>query len=220
MFFTKVIGEDGVSYNLTLAGYIALAACLVIIFMAGCIIRDKNGRYNAKKIVISAMSVAMAMVTSMITILKMPMGGEVTLLSMLFIVLVGYWFGVRTGITTAVAYGILQLLINPYIISIPQMFLDYIFAFGALGLSGLFSESKNGLVKGYIAGVAGRFFFSFLSGWIFFAVYTPEFFNSAFLYSLVYNMTYIGLEAVITLIIISLPPVKKALVRVKNINQE
>lgn len=41
------------------------------------------------------------------------MGGSVTLFSMLFIVLTGYWFGVRTGITTAVAYGILQLLINP-----------------------------------------------------------------------------------------------------------
>ena len=33
-------------------------------------------------------------------------------------------------------------------------------------LSGLFSKSKNGLVKGYIAGVLGRYFFAFLSGMI------------------------------------------------------
>ena len=85
-----------------------------------------------------------------------------------------------------------------------------------LGLSGIFSKSKNGLIKGYVIGAAGRFVCSFLSGWIFFAVYTPEFFNSAILYSFVYNVSYIGLEAVITLIVISLPAVNKALVYVKN----
>ena len=61
-----------------------------------------------------------------------------------------------------------------------------------------------------------RFIFSFLSGWIFFAVYTPEFFNSAFLYSVAYNGAYIGLEAALTVILISCPPIKKALVYVKN----
>ena len=145
------------------------------------------------------------------------MGGSVTLFSMLFIVLTGYWFGVRTGITTAVAYGILQLLINPYIISIWQMLMDYIFAFGALGLAGLFSNKKKGLIKGYIAGILGRYFFSFLSGWIFFAVYTPDFFNSAILYSLAYNGAYIGLEAAITLIVLALPPVNEAMQAVKKL---
>ena len=111
-------------------------------------------------------------------------------------------------------------IVNPYIISLPQMFLDYIFAFGALGLSGIFANSKNGLVKGYIAGIAGRFFFSFLSGWIFFAVYTPEFFNSAVLYSLAYNAAYIGAEGIITIIVIMLPPVKKAILYVKQTSNE
>lgn len=87
---------------------------------------------------------------------------------MLFLVLIGYWYGLRAGLMTAIAYGFLQLVSDPYIISIPQMLVDYIFAFGALGLSGLFSKSKNGLVKGYIAGVLGRYFFAFLSGMIFF----------------------------------------------------
>ena len=114
-------------------------------------------------------------------------------------------------------YGILQLLINPYIISIWQMLMDYIFAFGALGLAGLFSNKKKGLIKGYIAGILGRYFFSFLSGWIFFAVYTPDFFNSAILYSLAYNGAYIGLEAAITLIVLALPPVNEAMQAVKKL---
>ena len=45
---------------------------------------------------------------------------------------------------------------------------------------------------------------------------TPEFFNSAVLYSVVYNGSYIGLEAVVTLVVISLPSVNKALAYVKN----
>ena len=121
-----------------------------------------------------------------------------------------------TGLTAAIAYGVLQLLLDPYILNIPQVLLDYILGFGALGLSGIFSKSKHGLVKGYIIGVIGRFICSFLSGWIFFAVYTPDFFNSAILYSVVYNVSYIGLEAVVTLVVISLPPVNKALAYVKN----
>lgn len=135
---------------------------------------------------------------------------------MLLIVLIGYWYGIKTGLTAAIAYGVLQLLLDPYILNIPQVLLDYILGFGALGLSGVFSKSKHGLVKGYIIGVIGRFICSFLSGWIFFAVYTPEFFNSAVLYSVVYNGSYIGLEAVVTLVVISLPSVNKALAYVKN----
>lgn len=127
-----------------------------------------------------------------------------------------YWYGIKTGLTAAIAYGVLQLLLDPYILNIPQVLLDYILGFGALGLSGVFSKSKHGLVKGYIIGVIGRFICSFLSGWIFFAVYTPEFFNSAVLYSVVYNGSYIGLEAVVTLVVISLPSVNKALAYVKN----
>ena len=199
-FVTKIVEDSDVTYNLTVAGYVALAAVMLVVFAAGCMFRDKNKKMDAKQIAFCAMAMALAVVTSMFKIIDMPMGGSVTLFSMLFIVLTGYWFGVRTGITTAVAYGILQLLINPYIISIWQMLMDYIFAFGALGLAGLFSNKKKGLIKGYIAGILGRYFFSFLSGWIFFAVYTPDFFNSAILYSLAYNGAYIGLEAAITLL--------------------
>lgn len=171
---------------------------------------------HVKQIAFAAMAIALAMVTSMIKIIPMPMGGSVTLLSMFFITFIGYWFGLKVGLPCAIAYGILQLLIDPYVLSIPQLFLDYIFAFGALGLSGIFSNARNGLIKGYITGVIGRYFFSTLSGCIFFAVYTPEFFNSSILYSLAYNGAYIGLEAIITIVIILLPPVNKALGYIKN----
>lgn len=174
---------------------------------------------TTKRLAFSAAAIALALVTSMIKLFQMPMGGSVTLLSMLFIVLIGYWFGPYAGLMTAVAYGLLQFVMEPIFYTVPQMLTDYPLAFGALGLSGFFSKQKHGLIIGYIVGVLGRYFFTFLSGVIFFASYAPE--NMAApIYSLVYNGSYLGAEAAITLILISLPPVSKALTRVKRLVSE
>ena len=54
------------------------------------------------------------------------MGGSVTLFSMFYITLIGYWFGPGAGLMTAIAYGLLQLFVDPYIISFPQMLIDYL----------------------------------------------------------------------------------------------
>ncbi len=168
-----------------------------------------------RKLVFSAMGIALAMVTSYIKVWEMPMGGSVTLLSMLFICLIGYWFGPKYGIITGAAYGLLQFIVDPYMLSIPQVLFDYPFAFGALGLSGFFSNRKFGLQIGYIVGVLGRFVFSTLSGVIFFAAYAPEGMNP-WVYSTLYQGSYLGTEGIVTLIIISLPPVTRALNLVKR----
>ncbi|MFI3171350.1 MAG: energy-coupled thiamine transporter ThiT [Eubacteriales bacterium] len=173
-----------------------------------------NTSSKTKKLVFSAMAIALATATSYLKIMEMPMGGSVTLFSMMFIVLIGYWFGPKYGIITGVAYGLLQFVIDPYILSIPQVLIDYPLAFGALGLSGFFHNKKFGLYIGYVVSVLGRYFFAFLSGYIFFGMYAPEGWNPV-MYSLAYNGGYLGAEAVITLCILAIPPVVKALDRVK-----
>lgn len=170
---------------------------------------------STKKLVFSALGIALALVTSYIKLWEMPMGGSITLLSMLFICLIGYWFGAGYGIIAGVAFGLLQFIIDPYMVSIPQVLLDYPLAFGALGLSGLFHNKKYGLQIGYVVGVIGRFVFSTLSGVIFFADYAPEGMNP-WVYSIAYQGSYLGVEMVLTLIIISIPPVAKALSIVKQ----
>ncbi len=174
---------------------------------------------TTRQLVFSAAAIALALVTSMVKLFEMPMGGSVTLLSMLFIVLIGYWFGPGPGLMTAVAYGLLQFVIEPVFYTVPQMLTDYPLAFGALGLSGFFCKQKHGLIIGYLAGVLGRCFFSTLSGIIFFASYAPE--NMAVpVYSIAYNGSYLGAEAAITLILIALPPVSRALAHVKRLVSE
>ena len=217
IFATPVTDEWGTSYQLTTAGYAVLVIAMLAILLVGCAIFGSKRKFSAKQLSFSAMAIALAMVTSMLKLWDMPMGGSVTLFSMLFIVLIGHWYGLGVGLTTALAYGILQLLIDPYIISFPQMMLDYVFAFGALGLSGLFKKSYTGLIPAYIVAVLGRFVFATLSGYIFFPTFMPEFFDSAIIYSICYNGAYLGAEAVLTLVLIALPPVNKALSHVKSL---
>ena len=169
-----------------------------------------------KKLVFCAMGVALSMVTSYIKLWDMPMGGSITLISMFFVSLIGYWYGLRWGVMTAVAYGVLQLILDPYVISLPQLVLDYILAFGALGLSGFFKGRKNGLYTGYIISVLGRFIFTFLSGVIFFGMYAADYGMSATVYSILYNGGYIFPEMILTLVVISLKPVRNVLERVKT----
>jgi len=221
-FVTEIIDEEwGNYFELTGAGYGALIAIMILVLLLGCVISNPKGKkkIGTKPLVFSAMAMALAMVTSMIKLVDMPMGGSVTLCSMMFICLIGYMFGLRTGLMAAIAYGFLQLVVDPYIISIPQMLTDYIFAFGALGLSGMLADKKHGLITGYLVGVLGRYFFTFLSGMIFFGSYASSYNMTAPVYSLVYNGSYIGTEALITVIILALPPVSKGLLKVKNMAQ-
>ena len=212
-----ILSEDG-SYSLTTAGYTVLILVMLALLLLACYLTkaDQKTKTGTRRLVFSAMAIALAFVTSFIKFLSLPMGGSITFFSMFFICLIGYWYGLRSGLMAAVAYGILSMIVDPYIISIPQMLCDYIFAFGALGLSGVFSNARHGMVKGYLLGVCGRFVFAFLSGLIFFGEYAPEGMNAA-VYSAVYNGSYIFVEAILTIIIISIPAVSKALGKIKTL---
>jgi len=207
---------DG-SVHLTAAGIAIVIAIVALLWIAAALIRHKSAsektKLTTRQLVFSAMAIAVAVVCSMIKVFNMPNGGSVTLLSMLFIVLIAYWYGPYVGIMTAVAYGLVQFVMEPIFYTIFQLLLDYPLAFGALGLAGFFNKKKWGLQIGYVVGVLGRFLFATLSGVIFFAEYAPEGMNP-WVYSMGYQASYLVPEAVVTLIIIVIPQVSKALAHV------
>ena len=212
------------SYSLTVWGYTVLILALIAVLLLGNFLFGRKKKFSAREISFAAMAIALGTVSSMIKLFNMPMGGSVTLLSMLFIVLVGNWYGLGMGLSAGLAYGILQLLLGPYIISLPQMICDYLLAFGALGLSGLFAGSRNGLIKGYLLAVLGRYFFAVLSGVIFFGAYAEgvvfagyDFSGRPLLYSLAYNGSYLLAEALITILILAIPAVRRGLSRVRDL---
>ena len=225
---------DEAVFQLTPVGIITVIVLIVALLALAIVLRSKNAasveasgekpvepknKSIAKQLAFSGVAMALGLVTSeFLPTIKMPMGGSITFFSMLFIVLIGYWYGLKAGLMSALAYGLLQFVIDPIFYSIPQMIVDYLLAFGALGLSGLFAGKKHGLLLGYIIGVIGRYVFAVISGVLFFASYAPEG-TPAIVYSLTYNATYLLPEAIITLILLAIPPVSKALKRVKIMAQ-
>jgi len=218
MSFFLTYSAENEEYLLKPAGYllviILLAAMIFILHLLGRS-SSKSQKLQTRQLVYCAGAMALAMVTSFIKIASLPFGGSVTLFSMLFICLIGYVYGVRAGIMTGVAYGILQFITEPYIFAPLQVLLDYPLAFGALGLSGLSRNKKHGLVTGYVAGVVGRYLCHVVSGYIFFASYAPEGMNPM-VYTLGYNATYILPELILTVVILYFPPVLGAIGQVKR----
>lgn len=217
MFGFLVNGEGG----LTTAGYAVCIIAGVILFVAALAFagkRSEKKKMGTRQLVFCAMAMALAFVTSYIKIFTLPWGGSITLCSMLFIVLVANWYGVQTGIFVGLAYGILQFIQEPYVLSFFQVCCDYILAFAALGVAGFFAKSSHGLVKGYIAAVIARGAFHALGGYLYWMDYMPANFPKALtsVYPIVYNYSFLLAEAAITLIVISIPAVSKGLARVKQ----
>lgn len=215
---TDVWGDDAV--KLTTTGVFTIIAVIAVLIIIALLVhrrqsKEATAKITTKQLVFSAAAIALAVITSMIKLFELPWGGSVTLLSMLFIVLIANWYGPYVGIMTGTAYGLLQFVMEPIFYTIPQMLIDYPLAFGALGLAGIFWKKKNGLIIGYLVGVLGRYVFAILSGVIFFAEYAWDGWNPT-LYSMAYNGSYLALEAAITLVIIALPPVAKALKQIKQ----
>ncbi len=223
MSFFVAPSEDG-SYYLTGGGTAAIIALVVILlaviaFMRRDKSKDKTSAFSVKQLVFCGAALALAFVTSYIILFRMPLGGNVTLCSMLFIVLIGYMYGPKIGITSGLALGLLIFMQDggSYILDPLQACLDYIVAFAALGISGFFKDKKNGLLTGYLAAVIARGFFHALGGYIYWMDYMPEDFPASlkFVYPLIYNYSFLLAEAALTMIIISVPAVKKALTRVQ-----
>ena len=72
--------------------------------------------FTARQLAFCAVSIALAFVLSNVKIFKFPTGGSITAFSMLVAVLPGFFFGPFVGIAAGVAYGILNLIVDPYIL--------------------------------------------------------------------------------------------------------
>lgn len=217
MFEFLVTAEGG----LTRAGYIVCIAAGIALFALAILFAGKSSekrKISTKQLVFCGIAMALAFVTSYIKIFEMPWGGSVTLCSMLFIVLIANWYGVKTGISVGLAYSILQFIQEPFVLSFFQVCCDYFLAFAALGIAGFFAKSSHGLIKGYVAAVLARGAFHALGGYLYWMSYMPENFPQSLksIYPIAYNYSFLLAEGLITIVILSIPAVTKALNQVKR----
>ena len=186
-----------------------LALGLIVLFGVVLILITPRVKWNAKMLAYAALCIAVSFVLSYVRLFRMPQGGSITPASMLPVMMFAYAFGFGPGLVCSLAYGILQMFQDMYIVGWMQATLDYILAFGSLAVVALFykwNSPFNFSVGVCVAGLL-RIICHVLSGVVYFADYAPEGMNPL-VYSLVYDLTSVGIDALICAVIGFIPGVR------------
>lgn len=191
---------------------VLVAAAVLLAFSA------KGAKWDSRRLSMGAMCIAIAFVLSCIRLFRLPQGGSITPASMLPLVMFMLACGPLQGFVVGCAYGLLQLITDPYVIHPLQLLVDYPLAFGAmiLGcLAALLPIDKRWKlpVAALLAGV-GRYVMAVLSGAIFFAEYAGE--QNAWVYSLVYNISYIGPDVLVCMLVACIPGMSRLVDMIKK----
>lgn len=170
-------------------------------------------KINTRMLAESAMLIALGTVLSLVKF-DMPMGGGLTLCSMLPLVLISHRYGWRWGLISALVYSVLQLVLGldnvryatSFIMAVSIVMLDYIVAYTVIGLSGIFDQLIKNRRAALATGIAVTFFLRFICHfitgvWIWDALWPNEYGMTSVVYSLVYNGWYMGAELVLTEIV-------------------
>lgn len=163
------------------------------------------------RLVETALMLALSTILAELPVISFPFGGSVTIFSQVPMVVVAYRYGIKWGAFAGLSMGIIQMLFGignfAYVSGIAAylilIFADYIIAFGALGLSGMFKNKiKNPVFSLALGGAVVsviRFLCHFISGVTIWGDYAQGA-QAVWLYSLTYNAGYMVPELIITVI--------------------
>lgn len=177
----------------------------------------------------SAVMLALSIGLDFIKIWEMPMGGKITLLSMLPLCLLSAKDGIKVAVPTAFLYSLYQLAMGlaggnvfvytttPAMVVICILF-DYLVPFTILGFAGMFKKIKPakfpefGILLGIVLVICIRFACHYITGFEIWGQWAPEG-QSKFIYSLLYNGQYMLPELLMTTvaagILVKVPAIKK-----------
>lgn len=172
---------------------------------------------TTKKITTSALMIALSTVLMWVSkLIPAPwlQGGSVTLASMVPVIICGIMLGTKWGLCASIAYSLIQMMFGFYppptqtlLNFILVILLDYVFAYGVLGLSGFFyaifrKSTLAATISGFIVTTL-RYICHIISGVLIWGVYA-EAGQSVLSYSVIYNGTYMIPEIIITTVVLSL----------------
>ena len=178
---------------------------------------------STRRLAETALMLAVATVLSMIKF-DMPMGGGVTVCSMLPLILISFRYGWKWGVFSSFVYSVLQLLFgldnvqyaSSAVMAAGIVLFDYIIAYTVIGLASLLCLKPVNTLKAVISGIVVTFFLRFLCHfitgvWIWDALWPNELGMTSVVYSAAYNGWYMAAEIVMTIIVASLlyNPLKK-----------
>lgn len=169
----------------------------------------RKTKFTSRLIFLIGIFAALSYILNLIKFIRMPQGGSVTLLSMLPVMMLSLLYGKGVGLTSGILLGFLKMLDGITFIHPVQFLLDYILGNMALGFAGMFGrDSKVKIFFGcLISGFLGVMF-SVISGVVFFSEFAPENMNP-WIYSIIYNFSSLGVEVVLTTIVMTIFPIDR-----------
>ena len=166
---------------------------------------------NTRKLTETAIMLALGTVLSMIKI-DMPMGGGMTICSMLPLVVISYRYGWKWGGFSAFVYSVIQMLLgldnvryaSSAVMAAGIILFDYIVAYTVIGFASLFGGKPTNSLKAVVIGITVSFFLRFvchfITGmWIWDALWPNELGMTSAVYSAAYNGWYMAGELVLTI---------------------
>jgi thiamine transporter len=166
-------------------------------------------KFSVRMLTEGGIMLALAVLLNTIKIYQAPNGGSVSAGSMIPLLLFALRWGIGPGLILGGTYGLLDFMFNPYFYHPVQFLLDYIIAYGFMGLAGIgYNKRHNdninyvGMIFGVVIAIAGRMLSHVLSGVIFFAEYAGN--QNPWIYSTIYNATYLIPELIISLVVLIL----------------
>ena len=199
--------------DVSLTGWV-LAGALAALAVVLLIIARGRARWTARMLANAALCLALAFVLSYIKLFDLPQGGAVTAASLLPIVAFAYSYGLAPGLVVGVAYGLLQMIQDPWIVTPVQAILDYPLAFACIALAAVARKLPDSW--GWLAGMAlaavGRFVCHTFTGVVFFAEYAEGTGMTPFVYSVSYN-SFVFVDMAICAVVMAFPQVRGALKR-------
>ena len=199
--------------KVSLTGWV-LAGALAALGVVLLVIARGHIRWTARMLANAALCLALAFVLSYIKLFDLPQGGAVTAASLLPIIAFAYGYGLAPGLVVGVAYGLLQMIQDPWIVTPVQAILDYPLAFACIALAAVARKLPDSW--GWLAGMAlaavGRFVCHTLTGVVFFAEYAEGTGMTPFVYSVSYN-SFVFVDMAICAVVMAFPQVRGALKR-------
>lgn len=157
-----------------------------------------------RMLVEAGLAIAIAYVLHFIVLFQMPQGGAVKAANLVPLIIFSLRWGGKAGLLTGIAYGLIHFLLGfKFTLHIASFFLDYLIAYGVMGVAGFFHNTRGGAVMGTITACVLRWVSSVISGAVVFASYAPKGMNP-WLYSMGYNATYMIPDMAINVIVIVL----------------
>ena len=196
---------------------------------------------KTKRLTESAMLLAVAIVLELVSKMLIPeqtFGGQITIVSMLPVVLISYRHGMKWGFVAAFAYALIEMALGAKTVgaafmpgffgdgtmigsAIVMCLLDYLVAYMAMGLGGIFrnriSNKGVALMCGSLVALGARFAAHIVSGYLLFSGWAEWYFTQdgfpawgaelvasvgpvalGWIYSAVYNGMYMVPEMVFT----------------------